>query len=87
MGGVTPTARGLVFFGDVGANFVRWMPKMVNVCGGQKIGRRIGGGVITYAVNDLQKVAVTTDFMSSAWRCGYDRKIAILGVEDAAANQ
>jgi outer membrane protein assembly factor BamB len=31
---------------------------------GQKIGGAIGGGVITYTANGVQKIAVTTGFVS-----------------------
>ena len=88
IGAVTPTAGGLVFFGDVGGNFYAVDSTSGEKLWGQKIGGAVAGGVITYTVNGVQKVAVTTGLISPAWpveiRTG---KIAILGVEDAAANQ
>ena len=51
---------------------------------GQKIGGAIGGGVITYTVNDAQKVAVATGYVSPAVPVEIRRaKIAILGLEGA----
>jgi alcohol dehydrogenase (cytochrome c) len=80
--GVTPTAGGLVFFGDAGGNFYA-----VDAANGQKlwaekIGGMIGGGVITYNVNGVQKVAVTTGMISPAWPVQITTaRVAILGLE------
>ena len=80
--GVTPTAGGLVFFGDVGGNFYAIDDATGQKLWGQKIGGAIGGGVITYTVNGVQKVAVTTGLISPAWPVEIRRsKVAILGVE------
>jgi alcohol dehydrogenase (cytochrome c) len=82
LGAVTPTAGGLVFFGDVGGNFYAVDAATGQKLWGQKIGGAIAGGVITYAVNGVQKVAVATGFISPAWPVEIRRaKIAILGVE------
>jgi len=49
---------------------------------GKKIGGAIGGGVITYAANGAQKIAVATGYISPAWPTKIRRaKIAILGLE------
>ena len=49
---------------------------------GQKIGGAIGGGVIIYAVNGAQKLAVATGYVSPAAPVEIRRaKIAILGLE------
>jgi len=82
LGGVTPTARGLVFFGDVGGNFYALDVATGQKLWGQKIDRAIGGGVITYTVNGTQKVAVATGYVSPAFPAEIRRaKIAILGIE------
>jgi alcohol dehydrogenase (cytochrome c) len=82
MGAVTPTAGGLVFFGDLGGNFYAIDAATGQKLWGQKIGGAIGGGVITYAVNGTQKVAVTTGYVAPAFPAEIRRaKIAILGVE------
>jgi alcohol dehydrogenase (cytochrome c) len=87
LGGVTPTAGGLVFFGDVGGNFYAVDAANGQKLWGQKLSGAIGGGVITYTVNGAQKVAVAIGFISPVWPVPIaTAKIAILGVAgDAAA--
>ena len=88
MSGVTPTAGGLVFFGDMGGNFYALDAATGQKLWGQKIGGAIGGGVITYTVNGAQKVAVATGYVSPAVPTEIRRaKIAILGVEGDANGQ
>jgi alcohol dehydrogenase (cytochrome c) len=80
--GVTPTAGGLVFFGDVGGNFYAVNAANGERLWGNKIGGGIAGGVITYSVNGVQKVAVTTGFISPVWPVEVTTgKVAILGVD------
>src|SRR5215831_2876435 len=82
LSGVTPTAGGLVFFGDMGGNFYALDAATGQKLWGQKIGGALGGGVITYTVNGTQKVAVATGYVSPAFPVEIRRaKIAILGVE------
>ena len=82
LGAVTPTAGGLVFFGDVGGNFYAFDAATGQKLWGQKIGGAIGGGVITYTANGAQKVAVTTGYISPAFPVEIRRaQIAILGLE------
>jgi alcohol dehydrogenase (cytochrome c) len=82
LSGVTPTAGGLVFFGDTGGNFYALDAATGQKLWGQKIGGAIGGGVITYTVNGTQKVAVATGYVSPAFPTEIRRaKIAILGIE------
>jgi alcohol dehydrogenase (cytochrome c) len=55
---------------------------------GRKIGGGIGGGVITYAVDGSQKVAVATGFTSILWPTEVvTAKIVILGLGGAATRQ
>ena len=85
LSGVTPTAGGLVFFGDTGGNFYALDAATGQKLWGQKIGGAIGGGVITYSVNGAQKVAVATGYVSPAFPAEIRRaKITILGVEGDA---
>jgi alcohol dehydrogenase (cytochrome c) len=71
-----------VFFGDMGGNFYALDAATGQKLWGKKIGGAIGGGVITYAVNGAQKVAVATGYLSPAFPAEIRRaKIAILGVE------
>jgi len=80
--GVTPTAGGLVFFGDMGGNFYAVDVNTGQKLWGEKIGGAIGGGVITYTVNGMQKVAATTGLISPAWPVQVTTaRVAILGVE------
>jgi len=82
LGGVTPTAGGLVFFGDVGGNFYAVDAESGRKLWGQKIDGAIAGGVITYTVNGVQKVAVATGYISPAIPVRIRRaKVAILGLE------
>jgi alcohol dehydrogenase (cytochrome c) len=73
-----------VFFGDVGGYF-----NAVDAATGQKLwGRKISGGVITYAVNGVQKVGVATGFISPVWPVEIrSSKVAILGAEGAAGSR
>jgi alcohol dehydrogenase (cytochrome c) len=88
LSGVTPTAGGLVFFGDTGGNFYALEAATGQKLWGQKIGGAIGGGVITYTVNGTQRVAVATGYVSPAFPTEIRRaKIAILGVEGDANRQ
>jgi alcohol dehydrogenase (cytochrome c) len=81
-GAVTPTAGGLVFFGDMGGNFYALDAATGHKLWGQKIGGAIGGGVITYAVDGAQKVAVAAGYVSPAFPTEIRRaKVVILGVE------
>jgi alcohol dehydrogenase (cytochrome c) len=85
-GGVTPTAGGLVFFGDMGGNFYALDAETGQKLWGQKIGGAIGGGVITYAVNGAQKVAVAAGYVSPAVPTEIRRaKVVILGLDGAAS--
>ena len=55
---MTPTAGGVVFFGDMGGNFYALDAATGQKLWGQHLGGAIGGGVITYTANGAQKVAV-----------------------------
>jgi alcohol dehydrogenase (cytochrome c) len=88
LGAVTPTAGGLVFFGDVGGNFYAVDATTGEKLWGQKIGGAIAGGVITYMVNGVQKVAVAHGYISPAFPVQIrSAKVAILGVEGDATSR
>ena len=71
-----------MFFGDMGGNFYALDAATGEKLWGQKIGGAIAGGVITYAVNGAQRIAVATGYVSPAAPVEIRRaKIAILGVE------
>ncbi len=80
--GVTPTAGGLVFFGDMGGNFYAVDATNGAKLWGAKIGGAIGGGVITYLANGVQKVAVATGLTEVLWPTEITTaKVSVLGVE------
>jgi alcohol dehydrogenase (cytochrome c) len=88
LGGLTPTAGGLVFFGDVGGNFYAVDAANGRKLWGQKLSGAIAGGVITYTANGAQKVAVAIGFISPVWPVPIaTAKIAILGVEGDATSR
>jgi alcohol dehydrogenase (cytochrome c) len=88
LSGMTPTAGGIVFFGDMGGNFYVLDAANGQRLWGQKIGGAIGGGVITYTADGVQRVAVATGFTSIVWPTEVvTGKIVILGLGNATASQ
>jgi alcohol dehydrogenase (cytochrome c) len=80
--GMTPTAGGVVFFGDMGGNFYALDATDGRKLWGQKIGGAVGGGVITYAVNGTQKVAAAHGLTEILWPTEITTaKVSILGLE------
>jgi len=83
--GMTPTAGGVVFFGDVGGNFYA-----LDSINGQRLwslnlGGGIGGGVITYNARGSQKVAVAAGFTMLGWPTKIvTGKIFILGLNGSS---
>jgi len=85
--GITPTAGGVVFFGDVGGNFYALDAATGEKLWDQQLGGALGGGVITYTADGAQKVAVAYGFTMKAWPVKVvTAKIAILGLENATVN-
>jgi alcohol dehydrogenase (cytochrome c) len=80
--GMTPTAGGIVFFGDMGGNFYVLDAANGRKLWGQKIGGAIGGGVVTYSVNGTQKIAVAKGLTEILWPTEITTaKVSILGLE------
>src|SRR5215469_738669 len=80
--GMTPTAGGIVFFGDMGGNFYVLDTADGRKLWSQKIGGAIGGGVITYSVNGTQRVAVAKGLTEILWPTEITTaKVSILGLE------
>ena len=80
--GMTPTAGGVVFFGDMGGNFYALDVSDGRKLWGQKIGGAVGGGVITYMVGQSQRVAVATGLTEILWPTELTTaKVSILGVD------
>ena len=81
LSGITPTAGGLVFFGDMGGNFYAADASNGKRLWTQKLEGAIGGGVISYMVNGSQKVAVAAGMTSFFWPTEQATgKIVILGL-------
>ncbi len=86
VGAITPTAGGLVLFGDVGGNFYALDAATGEKLWGQKIGGAIGGGVIAYSAGGGEKVAVTTGLTGVSWPTEVvTGKIAVLGLDNELA--
>ena len=84
--GMTPTAGGVVFFGDMGGNFYALDAKDGHKLWGSKIGGAIGGGVITYKDGGPQRVAVATGLTEVLWPTEQTTaKVSILGVADGTS--
>lgn len=80
--GMTPTAGGVVFFGDMGGNFYALDAATGRKLWGEKIGGAIGGGVITYTADGQQKVAVATGLTEILWPTDITTaKVVILGFD------
>ena len=80
--GMTPTGGGIVFFGDMGGNFYVLDTADGRKLWDQKIGGAIGGGVITYAVNGTQKIAVAEGLTEVLWPTEITTaKVSVLGLE------
>jgi alcohol dehydrogenase (cytochrome c) len=79
--GITATAGGVVFFGDMGGNFYALDTATGKRLWGANLGGAIGGGVVTYAVGGAQKVAVAAGFTAILWPTKVvTGKIVILGL-------
>jgi len=78
---VTPTAGGLLLFGDMGGHFYAF-----DATGGKQLwstdlGGAIGGGVITYDSGQGQKVAVAVGMTSPIWPTAkVNGKVVVLGL-------
>ncbi len=80
--GMTPTAGGVVFFGDMGGNFYALDANDGHKLWGQKIGGAVGGGVITYMANGAQRLAVATGLIEILWPTEITTaKVSILGID------
>jgi alcohol dehydrogenase (cytochrome c) len=82
VGAMTPTAGGVVFFGDIGGNFYALDSANGQKLWTQNLGGAIAGGVITYTANGAQKVAVAAGFTMLAWPTKIVKaKIVVLGMD------
>jgi alcohol dehydrogenase (cytochrome c) len=87
---ITPTAGGVVFFGDLGGNLYALDSSTGQKLWGQQLGAGggIGGGIITYTVDGAQRIAVADGFTMVAWPTKpVSAKVFILGLDSAPARQ
>jgi alcohol dehydrogenase (cytochrome c) len=90
LGAITPTAGGIVFFGDIGGNFYALDSSTGQKLWGQVLGTGggIGGGIITYTAGGSQKIAVADGFTMVAWPTKpVSAKVVILGLDGGSARQ
>lgn len=87
MGGTTPTAGGLVLFGDMGGNFYALAADSGKKLWSQNLGGAVAGGVITYDTGMGQRIAVAAGMTSPIWPTPkVTGKIVILGLESTQTN-
>jgi alcohol dehydrogenase (cytochrome c) len=81
LSGVTPTAGGIVLFGDMGGNVYAVDAVEGEPLWTQKVAGAVGGGVITYLADGSQKVAVAAGLSSILWPTEQaTAKIVIMGL-------
>lgn len=67
MSGVTPTAGGIVFFGDMMGTAYALDAKSGEKLWSQDLGGAVGGGVISYETGGGQRVAFSVGMASPIW--------------------
>ena len=81
MGGITPTAGGVLLFGDMGGNFYAFDSASGKKLWSTDLGGAIGGGVITYDSGAGQKIAVAAGMTSPIWPTAkINGKVVVLGL-------
>ena len=78
--GVTTTAGGLVFTGDLGGNFYAFDKATGKMALRTDLGGAIAGGVVTYEVRGKQYVAVTAGNVSRMFGAGGSPSLVVLAV-------
>ncbi len=76
--GITPTAGGVIFTGDMGGNFLALDSTTGNVLLKTATGGAVAGGVITYARGDTQYVAIASGNASSRLSFGENGKPTVI---------
>jgi alcohol dehydrogenase (cytochrome c) len=81
LGGITPTAGGLVFAGDLSGAFYAFDAETGRVLWRTSFGQSVGGGVVSYCVNGRQLVAATAGMRSALWAdASSSSRIVVLGL-------
>jgi alcohol dehydrogenase (cytochrome c) len=82
MSGVTPTAGGIVFFGDMTGTAYALDAKTGEKLWSQDLGGAIGGGVISYEAGGKQRVAFSVGMTSPIWpTTKTTAKVVVFGLE------
>lgn len=82
LGGVTPTAGGLVFFGDVNGNAYALDAASGDKLWSADLGGAVGGGVISYEVGGRQRLAIAAGMTSPIWPTPQaTAKVVVLGLK------
>ncbi len=76
--GITPTAGGVTFTGDMGGNFIAFESATGKVLLKTATGGALAGGVITYALGGIQYVAITSGNVSSRLSFGEGGKPSVV---------
>lgn len=85
LGGVTPTAGGVLFFGDLEGRLYAFDSATGKKIWSRDLGGAIGGGVISYDTGAGQRVAVADGMTSPLWPApSVDAKVVVLGLADEA---
>jgi alcohol dehydrogenase (cytochrome c) len=81
MSGVTPTAGGVLFFGDMGGTLYAFDSASGKQLWSTDLGGAIGGGVISYDTGAGQKIAVAAGMTSAIWPTRkINGKVVVLGL-------
>jgi alcohol dehydrogenase (cytochrome c) len=79
--GITATAGGLVFAGDLGGTLYAFDARSGQKLWSAKVGGAIGGGVITYTQGGAQRIAVAAGMTSPVWPTEKTTgKVVVLGL-------
>lgn len=78
LGGVTPTAGGLVFASDLAGNFFAVDAENGRKLWNENVGQPIGGGIITYEVDGRQLVAAAIGNGGGAWPINVTRSSIVV---------
>ena len=81
LGAITPTAGGILAFGDAGGNFYVMNASTGEIVWKHDFGGAIAGGIISYAVQGKQRIALTSGMSHPMWPVWPSTgKIIVLGL-------
>jgi alcohol dehydrogenase (cytochrome c) len=84
LGGITPTAGGLVFAGDLSGAFYAFDAENGRVLWRTTFGQSVGGGVVSYCAGGHQRIAATAGMRSPLWAdASSASRIVVLGLPSA----